>query len=125
MSRPTLLALAALLCTAASPIRAADPLLAIPGKVIYENSLAEKPGAPWNAPKGKWEAVEGVLRGAELAEDKHGAVLRLMGPVADNVVVEYQFRLLEGAKSTTLSINGVKDHLCRLVFAPTAFVVQK
>jgi hypothetical protein len=125
MSRLTVLALAAV-CLAASPtLRADAPLLAVPGKVIYENPLVSKPEEPWNAAKGRWTPSEGSIRGAELAEDNHGAVLRLMGPVADNVIIEYQFRFLEGAKSTTLSINGVKDHICRLSMTPTTFTVQK
>ena len=53
-------------------VQAADDtaLLAIPGKVIYENKLDGTPGAPWRFAKGRWEMVDGVLRGAELAADK-------------------------------------------------------
>jgi hypothetical protein len=113
-------------CGLVPSVPAADgPLLAVPGEVVYENSLAEKPAAPWRAAKGRWEAVEGALRGSELPEDKHGAVLRLIGPVPDNVVIEYEFRFTEGAKSTTLSINDAKDHVCRLLMTPRTFTVQK
>jgi len=124
MSRTHLLTIAAALC-AAAPLHAEAPLLAVPGRVVYESTLAAAPAAPWRAAKGKWEAAEGVLRGAELPEDKHGAVLRMMGPVGDNVVIEYQFRLLDGVKGTTISINGVKDHVCRLMMTSKSFTVQK
>ena len=46
-------------------------LLAIPGATVYENKLDLAPGSPWKAAKGKWELVEGVMRGSELPEDKH------------------------------------------------------
>ncbi|MDZ4287291.1 MAG: hypothetical protein U0984_05005 [Prosthecobacter sp.] len=101
------------------------PLLAVPGKVIYENALVAKPEEPWKAAKGKWTPSEGALRGAELPEDNHGAVLRMTGPVADNVIIEYQFRFLDDAKTTSLSVNGTKDHVCRLLMTPKTFTVQK
>lgn len=103
---------------------AADkPLLAIPGKVIYENKLDTAPGAPWKAAKGKWEAVDGVWRGSEVAEDKHGAVTRLPNKLPD-FIVEYEFKF-EGAKSTSLSINAVKDHMARISITPKSVTIQR
>lgn len=122
----TLLFLATALTTATLNAALPEgPLLAVPGKVIYENALVAKPEAPWQAAKGKWTPSEGALRGAELAEDKHGAVLRMTGPLANQVIVEYQFRFLDTAKTTSLSINGPKGHVCRVSMTPTTFVVQK
>jgi hypothetical protein len=127
MFRHTALFLSTVAFAAACPPAMADEgaLLAIPGKIVYENPLAATPAAPWRAAKGKWEAVEGVLRGSEVAEDKHGGVLRMIGPVADNVIIQYEFRFTEGARVTTFSINGVKDHICRVIMSPTSFAVQK
>ena len=66
------------LAVATFGVRAEDkPLLAVPGKVIYESKLDAAPGATWKAAKGKWELMEGVMRGSELEADKHGAVTRL------------------------------------------------
>lgn len=101
----------------------APPLLAIPGKVIYESKLDAAPGAPWKAAKGKWELVDGAWRGSELAEDKHGAVTRLPNQLQD-FVVEYEFKF-EGGKSTSLSINAVKDHMARISITPKSVTVQK
>jgi Domain of Unknown Function (DUF1080) len=98
-------------------------LLAIPGAVIYESKLDAAPAAPWKAAKGKWELVEGVLRGAELVEDKHGAVSRLPNNLQD-FVIEYEFKF-EGAKSTGLSINAAKGHMARILITPASVTIQK
>jgi hypothetical protein len=103
---------------------AADkPLLALPGKVIYESRLDTAHGAPWKSAKGKWEIVDGVLRGSEKAEDNHGAVTRLPNKLPD-FIIEYEFKL-EGARATTLSINAVKDHMARISISPTTVTLQR
>lgn len=99
------------------------PMLAIPGKVIYESKLDSGLAAPWKAAKGKWESADGVLRGAELVEDKHGAVARLPNKLRD-FIVEYEFKF-EGARSTSLSINAEKGHMARIMITPTAVRVQR
>lgn len=99
------------------------PLLAIPSKVIYENNLSEGASAPWKAAKGEWKAVDGVLRGSELAADKHGAVLRLPNKLKD-FVIEYEFKF-SGARSTSLSINAIKDHMARIMITPKSVTVQR
>lgn len=121
---PTTLLTLALALTATLGTRAEDkPLLAVPGKVIYESKLDTAPGAPWKAAKGKWELVEGVTRGSELEADKHGAVTRLPNKLQD-FVVEYEFKL-EGARSTSLSINAVKDHMARISITPKSVTIQR
>ena len=114
-----------LLFSIAGLVHAADdkPMLAIPGIVIYESKLDTTPGAPWRFAKGKWELVDGVLRGAELVADKHGAVARLPNQLAD-FVLEYEFKL-EGARSTSLSINALKDHMARILITPKSVTVQR
>ena len=103
---------------------AADaPLLAVPGAVIYENKLDAAPAAPWKAAKGKWEVVEGVWRGSELVEDKHGAVTRLPNQLKD-FIIEYEFKF-DGARSTSLSINAMKDHMARIMITPKSVTIQR
>lgn len=105
------------------PARAADkPLLGIPGQLVYENALGEKPEG-WTAPKGEWTAADGVLRGAEREADKHGAVMRMARPLTD-FIVQYEVRL-DGAKATSLSINDPKGHLARVSITPTSLRVTK
>ncbi|MBB5035839.1 LamG domain-containing protein [Prosthecobacter dejongeii] len=108
----------------ASLARAADkPLLALPGEVIYESKLDTAPAAPWKAAKGQWELKDGVLRGSELEADKHGAVTRLPNKLND-FVIEYEFKF-EGARTTSLSINAVKDHMARISITPKSVTVQR
>lgn len=114
----------ALALAATLGVRAEDkPLLAIPGKVIYESKLDTAPGAPWKAAKGRWELVDGVTRGSELEADKHGAVTRLPNKLQD-FVVEYEFKF-EGGRSTSLSINAVKDHMARISITPKSVAIQR
>jgi hypothetical protein len=105
-------------------VSAADkPLLAVPGKVIYESKLDTAPAAPWKAAKGKWELVDGVMRGSEKPEDMHGAVTRLPNKLPD-FVIEYEFKF-EGGKSTSLTVNAVKDHMARINITPKSVTVQR
>jgi hypothetical protein len=99
------------------------PLLAVPGKIIYENRLDTEPAAPWKAAKGRWELADGAWKGSELAEDKHGAVIRLPNQLQD-FMVEYEFRF-DGARSTSLSINAVKDHMARISITPKSVTIQR
>jgi hypothetical protein len=116
--------LTALALGSALAVQAADkPLLAVPGKVIYESKLDTAPAAPWKAAKGKWELVDGVMRGSEKPEDMHGAVTRLPNKLAD-FVIEYEFKF-EGGKSTSLSVNAVKDHMARISITPKSVTVQR
>ena len=126
---PATLALApafalALLTASTAPVRAADqPLLALPGKVLFESTLATPLPPPWKAAKGQWDVVDGVLRGAELPADKHGAVLRMTGPIPD-FIIEFEFQF-DGARSTSLTINAIKDHMSRIAITPTSVTLRR
>lgn len=100
------------------------PALAERGSVIFSDELNKAPdGKTWAAAKGKWEAVDGALRGAEVAADKHGAVMRHTMNFKD-VVIQYEVKL-DGTRMTTLSINDAKGHNCRLSINPAGFSVGK
>jgi len=115
--------LVAVVFGAANLATADEPLLAIPGKLIIDAKLDSAPAAPWKAAKGEWQPVDGALRGSELEADKHGAVLRATQTLTDCIVqVEVKF---DGAKSTTLSMNAVKDHMARIILTPTTVTVQR
>ncbi len=112
------------LLTLSTTVRAADaPLLAVPGDTISESPLTALPPAPWKVAKGKWEPADGALRGAELPEDKHGAVMRLAGTFSD-FVLDYEFKF-DGAKATSLSINGAKGHMARISISPGSVSIQR
>jgi hypothetical protein len=98
-------------------------LLAVPGKVLYHNNFNTAPEAKWQAIKGSWEIANGVLRAAELEADHHGAVIRLQDELPD-FVIDFEFKF-EGAKSTSLSINAVKDHMARILITPKAVTIRR
>ena len=89
------------------------------GDPVAGSALAKE----WKAGKGKWEVTDGVMRGSELAADKHGGVIRTALKL-QNIVIAYEVKL-DGAKTTSLSINGPKDHLARIIVAPNRFAVQR
>ena len=93
------------------------------GKPLHSEDFNRPLDKTWRIAKGKWEIVDGTLRGAELASDMHGAVMRY--PLAfDSIVIQYSFRL-DGTKQTTLSINAEKGHICRVLVQPTGLSVKR
>ena len=121
-----------LLALAAVPAVAADPLapagvpatkMLVPGKLVLSDDLATPLGKEWKVAKGKWDVSGGAVRVAELPADMHGAVARRDVPLK-SAVVAYEFKL-DGAKLTTLSVNGPKGHVCRVLVRPTGVTVQK
>src|SRR5436190_9328358 len=93
------------------------------GKLLFSDDFSQAPGKEWKSAKGKWEVVDGALRGAELKSDNHGAATRRALPVKD-FVIQYSFKL-DGTRQTTLSINDAKGHNCRVAINPAGFTVQK
>src|ERR1051325_5143347 len=90
------------------------------GKLAYSDDLSK---AAWRAGKGKWEIVDGAMKGSELKADKHGAVARHQLPFKDAVI---QFDIqLNGSKQATFSINDAKEHLSRALVHPAGFRAQK
>lgn len=93
------------------------------GKLLLADDFKKPLGSDWFGKKGKWEIVDGALRGTERPEDMHGAVRRHT-LAQHSLVIQYDFKL-DGARQTTLSINGEKGHVCRVLIRPTGFTVQK
>jgi hypothetical protein len=102
---------------AKEPPSNARPLLTKPGKLLFSEDLREVPhvrdkrnktgrGA-WQSGLGRWEIKDGVLVGAEKAEDKHGAMLTKPGLPFHNAAVQVAFRV-DGAKAFTLDANSFK-----------------
>ncbi len=108
---------------AADPESPQTKLAQIDKLVLADSFTGPALAKEWKAVKGKWEIVDGTLRGAELKSDNHGAVLRTPLKL-QNIVIAYEVKL-DGAKTTSLSINGPKDHLARIIVAPNRFAVQR
>jgi len=107
----------ALLATAlpalAGKATALKPILAQPGKTVFEQNFDS--GAldkPWTVAKGDWQIAGGAIVGKEKPEDKHAGVLSLGLPNRDSII---QFSVkLDGAAGFDLSYNHAKGHLFRL-----------
>jgi len=102
---------------------ASKTLMVSTGKLLLSDDLNAALGKDWKASKGKWELVDNAIRGAELKADMHGAVARHNISMKD-AVIEYSFKI-DGTKQTTLSLNGAKGHVCRVLVRPTGITVQK
>jgi hypothetical protein len=94
------------------------------GKVLVNDDFTgPELQKPWKAMKGEWKISDGVLTGAELAADKHAAVIRR--PLKfKNAAFEIPFQL-NGAKTIHLSINDKGGHLCRVSIDPKGFVLRR
>jgi len=102
---------------------AAETLMCERGKLLLRNDLEKPFASPWRVAKGKWEVVEGAIQGSELKADMHGAVVRA-NVAARNLVIEYSFKL-DGAKTTTLSINDTAGHNSRVLITATGITARK
>lgn len=92
------------------------------GKLLYSVDLNKEDKA-WRAAKGKWEIVDGGLKGAELKSDNHPAVTRHQLAFKD-VVIQFDVQI-NGAKMATFSINDAKEHMARMLFNKDGFTAQK
>lgn len=113
------------LAAAADPAATAAPqtVMLTPGKVLLDDPLSAALGTDWKVGKGKWEAADGAVRGAQVKADMHGAVARRQLALKD-AVIAFSFKL-DGAKVVSLSLNGAKGHISRVRITPTGVSVQK
>jgi hypothetical protein len=115
----------ALAADPANPAAKAEPktVMLTTGKVLLDDPLNTALAKEWKVGKGKWELVDGVIRGAELKDDMHNAVIRRNVDMKD-AVIAFQFKL-DGTKVISLSLNGTKGHISRVRITPKSLIVQK
>ncbi len=102
---------------------APTPLMTTPGESLVSESWSDALPKTWRAQKGTWVVEGGIVRGTEVATDKHQAVMRR--PTAfTNAIITFSFRLGQ-SRQISLSINDAKEHVCRLIINATGFTVQK
>jgi hypothetical protein len=120
------LSLCALVCShtsAAEPAAETKSLMTQHGKLLLSADFSQPLCKDWTGAKGKWETINGAVRVTQIKEDMHAAVRR--NPLSfHNAVIQYTFKL-DGARATSLSLNGIKGHVCRVVIHPSGFTVQK
>ena len=100
-----------------------ETLMCERGKLLLSDDFDKPLGTAWRAAKGKWEIVDGATQGAELKADMHGAVVRTNLPIR-NAVIQYSFKL-DGAKTTSFSINDAKGHNSRVIITSDGFTARK
>lgn len=87
-------------------------------------------GEGWNSTTGQWKVVDGVLRGAEIAAEKHAAVTRRVVETK-NAVYELRFRFVDKGKAFHLGFDPArgelnkKGHLFSVIITPTSWKVLK
>jgi hypothetical protein len=96
--------------------------LCVRGKLLFSDDFAGELSKEWKVAKGKWEVVEGALRGSELAADQHAAVIKHALP-SKNFVLQFSFKF-DGAKGAACSFDG-KGHVCRVRLAPQGFTLVR
>ncbi len=101
-----------------------EPTIGKRGKKTVEDDFAGGSlGKGWTVVKGDWRVEDGALSGAELAADKHAAVLHYAKPNTDSIVgLRFKF---DGASAFHLSFNRAKGHLLRLVVSPDGLALIK
>ena len=122
-------ALCVLALFAARDSFAADsaPLLAKPGKLLFEDDFSRPDMKPkWNVGKGFWSVKDGVVSAAENPEDHHAAYAYIT-PNIDfkDAVAEFSFHF-DGAKSVQLNMRDSRfrdshaGHIIRVQIQPTS-----
>ncbi len=116
----------------AAAVSAAEkaPELAKPGTVLFEDSFKRAEMAPeWRVGKGSWKIEDGVVKVAEIPDDKHGAYAYAKGKFADaNFIAEFGFKF-DGAKSVQFLFDDKNykgshaGHICRASITPDQVVV--
>ncbi|MEM6915144.1 MAG: hypothetical protein AAF491_01160 [Verrucomicrobiota bacterium] len=99
-----------------------EPIMSLPGKVLYQDSLQMVPEG-WRMSHGEWAADENGLTGLELEADDHAAVFKNAMTLKD-VIIEFDVMLGE-TKSAMFGIDDSKDHLCRVTLTNSSFQARK
>ena len=100
-----------------------EDLAHLPGEIIKVGSLG-KARSGWRFVSGKWEIMDGVLRGAMLPADKRGAQAVCVLPLRD-AVFEFDVRL-DGCRMVQFRMqDAAPEHICRVMITRDGFSAQK
>ncbi|HEX3869744.1 MAG TPA: hypothetical protein VHV77_04835 [Pirellulales bacterium] len=126
-----------LACPSAKGADSASPpatLLTQRGKLLVSEDFAKpvqistaaslsKLTSGWRLRPGKWEFVEGAMRGTQLEKDHHSAVAAY-AVAFKNAVIQYDVQL-NGCRQAILRVNDPHEHICRVIVKPDSFAAQK
>lgn len=103
----------------------------VSGDVVLEESFDRAElGKGWNSTTGEWKIVDGVLRGKEVASEKHSAATRRVLPTT-NAVYDLKFRFINKARSFHFGFDPArgelkkKGHLFSIIITPKSWQVMK
>lgn len=88
------------------------------------------PGKGWNSTTGEWKIVDGVLRGKEIASEKHSAATRRVLSTS-NAVYDLKFRFINKGTSFHFGFDPAKGelkkkgHLFSVIVTPKLWKVMK
>ena len=100
------------------------PAMTQRGKLLFSDDFSAPALAPhWKKGPGKWDIVDGTLKGVELEANHHAAVVRTRVAYHD-AIFQLAFKL-EGGKQTSLSINDAGGHVCRVFVRPDGISVNR
>lgn len=101
------------------------PLMTEPGRLLVNDAFVENQPPPgWNvSKKGHMEFGGGQIKGTEIKENNHPALVRHDVPVRD-LIVAFSVRLAD-ASQMSLSIDDAQAHVCRVIVDPKGFTLQK
>lgn len=87
-------------------------------------------GKGWNSTTGDWKIVDGILRGSEIAKEKHSAATRRV-LLTSNAVYEFKFRLTGKCKGFHFGFDPAKGelnkkgHLFSVIVTPASWKIMK
>ncbi len=117
------ISLAALACFAGEP----PPN----SKLALEDSFdRDELGKGWNSTTGSWKIVDGLLRGGEIAAEKHSAATRRV-IVTENAVYELRFRFVNNGTAFHFGFDPAagelkkKGHLFSVIVTPKSWKIMK
>jgi hypothetical protein len=100
-------------------------------KLVLEDAFDRTElGKGWNSTTGDWKIVNGVLRGGEVAAEKHSAATRRLLETS-NAVYELRFRFVDDAKAFHFGFDPAsgalkkKGHLFSVIVTPNAWQIMK
>lgn len=102
----------------------AKPMLAVPGKLLFEDDFSRAELPPkWKVGKGTYAINDGVLSVAENPADNHGAYFK--APFAHkDIVADFSFKF-DGAKNINFTMDDLSykgshaGHICHVAMTPT------
>jgi len=94
------------------------------GELLFSDDFSgDEISESWRVLKGDWKIADGALRGVELAEDDHAAVI-LHEMEFKNMILQFSFKF-EGGKVTGIAMNNKDGHVCRLSITANGFSIHK